>query len=321
MHLLWGGYIALGRYLQVELDYTAMHILMIVRGTAFALVCVYCVYHRTHLSRHLNNKLLYLACFFIALRELTTILGTSYVPATYATLLAQPAPLLNAFINRVWENKPLPPIFYPCSFILLVGAVLSLSGVFFGDDNDSSSSASDNDDDDDSPSQNDYLIGIPLLLVATVCTSIVFQVIAYLKEVPIEVTTIFAEFTVVLFAFVVELFYMDPWDTPTLDASLALSGMMVSVVLGVVLLTYCLREYGGPFVSSLISVRIVATVVLAWVLIGEVLETWLEWAGLALIAISATSYTMYVRFKAAQPAQPKAVSSRLQDPLLENIIN
>ena len=171
---------------------------------------IYCLVQRTSFKEHYRKKLLYVACFFIALRELTTMIGTRFGPAMSLLLLVvmvsltnnpnqklcagsvcyaadaagaiaertdQPilgeegshsplAPTLHKHTHST-KSQPLPPIFYPCTVVLLIGSVLSMSSVFTLEDTSAS--------DDDTPTKRDYMIGVPVLLVSTVCTSIVFQ--------------------------------------------------------------------------------------------------------------------------------------------------
>lgn len=280
-HTGWGAYPVMARYLQTVSLIPSMALLSLANLIA---ITIYTPFVLRHLNiRHLRSRALWALAFIVVLRAITNLLAARYTHAIYVQLITLMTPLLVAVLSAGLFRQKLPPYTLPAIGLSLIGALLMMSGDLGAGKLSLVLSASD-------------WLGIGLAVTSTFCLA--FYMILVPRTVKDAVpgeSVLLVQLTALMLATgVISLILGEDWGRyTTMGASdwVAFLAFMLFVQLGANLGQIAsLRILGAPLVSSTMAWRLVSTLIMAALLLGEQLSSIWQGLGAVIVLTTITAY-------------------------------
>jgi drug/metabolite transporter (DMT)-like permease len=216
------------------------------------------------------------------LRSITNILSQRYTLAIYVQLIGLLTPFLVVLLNRVVLKERAPRFTLPALLLIMLGALLMMSdidaaGVKF------------------SLTQTDW-IGIALALASSLFLALYMILVRRAAHTAASGSAVLAFQTVLiqLSAFGLSLLWGEEWGRwltiSALDWGVFVAYSLFVVVVANGLQIAAIRHLGAPMVSSLMRWRLVATLSLRMLLLGERLTSFWQGAGMFLVLGTITWY-------------------------------
>lgn len=280
-HTGWGIYPVLGRYLQTVSGLPSLS-LLVVGYTPLAIVFLVHALPR-HGRAIVRSRALWVFALIVVARSITNILAARFAPAIYVQLITLMTPFIIAFLSTLVLHENLPRNTWLALILSAVGSLLMLSseigaeGVRFA------------------LTRSDW-IGIGLALASAVFLAL--YMIATGRTARIELSG----WTVLLFQSVVimgvslllSLVVGEDWGRWRAigGRDWAVMGLYTLVVVAWAngMQIAALRKLGAPVVSSLMGWRLLSTLAVGMVLLGEGLTSAWQVAGMAVVLATLTWY-------------------------------
>ncbi len=284
-HTAWGAYPVLARYLQTVSNLPGMALLAAANALTFLLLFGWL---RPHLKRGLlRSPLIWLIVLAVLGRAPTNMLAARFALAIYVQLAALSTPFLVVLLGRTIFREPIPAYTIPALLLSLIGSLLMLSGgnglalllpV--------------------AVTPSDWL-GMALALVSSLFLALYMLLIrrsassllAPEAVLGVQLITITSE------ALLLSLLLGEDWSRWGALAwhDWLVFGMLTcGVFIGANLANIAaLRRLGAPFVSSMLGWRLVSTLALAALLLGERLQTPWQVVGALLVLATISWYARH----------------------------
>jgi drug/metabolite transporter (DMT)-like permease len=279
-HTGWGAYPVLARYLQTVSLIPSMALLSL--GNLLA-VLVYAPFAARHLSaRHIRSRALWAFAFVVVLRAITNLLAARYTHAIYVQLITLMTPLLVALLSAGLFRERLPPHTLPAIGFSVVGSLLMMSGDIGGGLG-LTLTGSD-------------LIGIGMAVASALCLSFYMLLVPRTMKdaVPGEAVLIVQLVALTLSSAALSLLLGEDWGRyASLSAGdwAAFGTFVLFVLLGANLGQIAsLRHLGAPLVSSTMGWRLISTLAMAGLLLGERLGSIWQILGAVTVLTTITAY-------------------------------
>ncbi|WP_041330159.1 DMT family transporter [Roseiflexus castenholzii] len=280
-HTGWGAYPVLARYLQTVSDMPSMALLGL--GNLIALA-VYLPFVWRHVDKRiLRSTLIWGFALVVVLRAITNLLAARFTLAIYIQPITLMTPLFVALLSAGLFREPLPPLTWSAITLSLLGAALMMS------------------DDVGAPgvtlalTPSDW-IGITLATASALCLAIYMILVPRTVQhaVPGEAVLLMQLVTLTIVSTGISLLIGEEWVrfaalTP-MDWSVFAAfvfGVLLGSNLGQIV---SLRRLGAPLVSSVMAWRLIATLALAALLLGERLDSWRQVLGALIVLTTITGY-------------------------------
>ncbi|MFN2303158.1 MAG: DMT family transporter, partial [Anaerolineales bacterium] len=224
---------------------------------------------------------LWILVSIVVVRTILQTFALRFTKAYLVQLINLLAPFLVVLLNRVFSKESLPKYIFIAITISLLGGGLMILG---GKVNDPSRIVF---------SSTDW-IGVVLAFLGT------FGIAAYMVIVkrshriglPFEVVYIAQIGTMSVLMAILSLVTEENWAPFLLmdwRAVLAFLSVAIGVEIGCKIGNIAvLRKLGAPLVSSMLALRLVAALFLGWIILGEQLESELQWVGAIIVVITIT---------------------------------
>ncbi len=280
-HTGWGLYPVLARYLQTVSALPSMALLALGNLLALALYAPFVV-GRLHLD-FLRSPVIWAFALVVVLRAITNLLAARFTLAIYVQLITLMTPLLVALLSAALFRERLPPLTWPAIGLSILGSLLMMSGEIGGHGIALSLSGGD-------------LLGIAMALVSAICLSFYMILVprtvkaavpgeAVLLVQLIALTVTCGTISTLIGEDLGRFAHIGPSDW------LAFVAFVVCVLFGANLSQIvALRHLGAPLVSSTMAWRLIATLTLAALLLGERLSSLWQALGAVIVLVTITVY-------------------------------
>jgi drug/metabolite transporter (DMT)-like permease len=280
-HTSWGAYPVLARYLQTISGLPSMALLAL--GNLIALAVFAPLVIKRMERRFLRSPAIWGFTLVVVLRAITNVLSARFTLAIYVQLITLMTPLVVALLSAVLFREKLPPYTWPAIGVSLLGSLLMMSGDIGGHGVSLALSGGD-------------LLGIGLAVVSMLALSLYMILVPRTVKdaVPGEAVLLVQLVALSLTSGALSLLVGEDWGrylalTPS-DWG-AFFAFVIFVLLGANLgQIAALRHLGAPLVSSTMAWRLVATLALAFLLLGEQLSSFWQALGALLVLGTITAY-------------------------------
>ncbi len=279
-HTGWGAYPVLARYLQTVSHIPSMALLTTANIVALvALLPFVTKYLDLH---YLRSPVLWGLALIVVLRAITNMLAARYTHAIYVQLITLMTPLLVALMSAGLFRDKLPPYTMPAIAFSLLGSLLMITGNMGAGELTLVMGMYD-------------WIGIGLAILSTLCLASYMLIVPRImrRSVPGETVLVVQLSALLVSSFVISLIIGEDWSH---FASLGMSDWAIFLVFALFVQLganlgqiAALRHLGGPMVSSTMAWRLMSTLVMAALLLGERLTT--HWQALGVVIVLATITT------------------------------
>ncbi|NNJ12419.1 DMT family transporter [Chloroflexales bacterium ZM16-3] len=280
-HTGWGAYPVLARYLQTVSLIPSMSLLSL--GNLIA-VAVYAPFALRHLDRrYLRSRALWAFALVVVMRAITNILAARYTHAIYIQLITLMTPLLVALLSAGLFREKLPAYTLPAIGFSLIGALLMMGG-------DIGSGAPGLD------MGGSNWLGIGMAIASAFCLAFYMILVPRTMKdaVPGETVLLVQLVTLTLATGAISLVTGEDWGR---YAALGAGDWAIFLVFVVFVLLGAnlgqiasLRHLGAPLVSSTMAWRLVSTLVMAALLLGEHLSSLWQALGAVIVLVTITGY-------------------------------
>lgn len=276
-HTAWGAYPVLARYLQTVSAIPSLALLAL--GNLIAtLVFAPFLLGRVD-GRVFRSRAIWAFTLVVVLRSITNVLSARFTLAIYVQLITLMTPLVVALLSAALFRERLPPYTWPAIGLSLLGSLLMMSGAIGGHGLSLALSGGD-------------LLGIGLAVVSMLCLALYMILVPRTVKdaVPGEAVLLVQLFALTVTTGALSLLIGEDWGRylelgPSDWAVYA--AFVVFVLLGANLgQITALRQLGAPLVSSTMAWRLIATLGLAALLLGERLTS--PWQALGALIVLAT---------------------------------
>jgi drug/metabolite transporter (DMT)-like permease len=280
-HTGWGAYPVLARYLQTVSLIPSMALLSL--GNLIA-VLVYAPFALRHLdTRHLRSRALWAFALVVVVRATTNVLAARFTHAIYVQLITLMTPLLVALLSAGLFREKLPPYTLPAIGLSLVGALLMMGGDIGAGTAAHTLTSSD-------------WVGIGMAVISAFCLAFYMILVPRTVKdaVPGEAVLLVQLVALTLATGAISLALGEDWGRyAALGAGdwAAFLTFVIFVLLGANLGQIAsLRHLGAPLVSSTMAWRLVSTLAMAALLLGERLSSIWQTLGAAIVLATITGY-------------------------------
>jgi drug/metabolite transporter (DMT)-like permease len=285
-HTSWGAYPVLARYLQTVSAIPSMALLALGNLIALAVFAPFVL--RRLDPRFLRSRALWAFTLVVVLRAITNVLSARFTLAIYVQLITLMTPLVVALLSAALFREKLPPYTWPAIGVSLLGSLLMMSGDIGGHGLSLALSGGD-------------LLGIGLAAVSMLCLSLYMILVPRTVKdaVPGEAVLLMQLLSLTVTTGAISLLIGEDWGRylslgPS-DWAVYLA-FVIFVLLGANLAQIAsLRHLGAPLVSSTMAWRLVATLVMAALLLGERLSSLWQALGALIVLVTITVYLQLQR--------------------------
>lgn len=236
-----------------------------------------------------RSKTLWLMVSVVLIRTILQTFALRYTKAYIVQLINLLAPFLVVILNQFFIRAPLPRFtIFAITFTIIGGILMVLGGLV------------------NEPMQallsSDDLIGILLAVLGTLGIAAYMTLVKRSRKIGLPFRIVYISqilsMTVVMSVLSIglgedwTLFLTIDWRTILAFLSIAI-GVEIGCKLGNIAV---LRKLGAPLVSSMLALRLVAALFLGWFVLGERLDSGLQWVG-ALIVVSTITWYLANQFK------------------------
>lgn len=280
-HTSWGAYPVLARYLQTVSAIPSMALLALGNLIALAVFAPFIL--RRIDGRFLRSRALWGFTLVVVVRAITNVLSARYTLAIYVQLVTLMTPLVVGLLSAALFREKLPPYTWPAIGVSLVGSLLMMSGDIGGHGIGLALSGDD-------------LLGIGLAGVSMLSLALYMILVPRTVKdaVPGEAVLLMQLLALTLTTGAISLLAGEDWGRylslgPT--DWLVYVAFVIFVLLGANLAQIAaLRHLGAPLVSSTMAWRLVATLGLAALLLGERLTSAWQALGAVIVLATITAY-------------------------------
>ena len=236
-------------------------------------------------KRYWTSKTLWILVMIVIIRTIFQIFATRYTKAYIVQLINLLAPFWVVLLNRIIVKTKLPQYTILAISLSLLGSVLM---VFGGLANQPLTPVL---------TQQD-LIGITFAFIATFGIAAYMMIVKRGKQIglPFEIVYISQIGTLMLVMPLLSLIIGEDWSkfydmnwVAVLVFLVNAVGAEVGCKIGNI---STLRELGAPLVSSMLAMRLVAALFLGWFILGERLDSALQWVGALIVLLTVTGYLL-----------------------------
>lgn len=279
-HTGWGIYPVLGRYLQTVSGLPSMSVLVL-GGLPLTLWLCFVILPR-HGWRMYATPVLWIFGAVTVLRSITNILSQRYTLAIYVQLIGLLTPFLVVLLNRVVLKERAPRFTLSALSLITLGALLMMSEV-------GAAGVS------IALIETDW-IGITLALTSSLFLALYMILVRRTAHTTASGDAVLAFQTVLIqiSALVLSLLWGEDWGRwrviTAQDWAVFIAYSLLVVVLANGLQIAAIRRLGAPMVSSLMGWRLVATLSMGMLLLGEHLTSIWQGVGMLLVLSTITWY-------------------------------
>ncbi len=280
-HTGWGIYPVLGRYLQTVSGLPSLSILAI--GYA-PLAIIFLVYTLPRHGRAIaRSRALWTFALIVVVRSITNILAARFTPAIYVQLITLMTPFIVAFLSTLVLRENLPRNTWLALILSALGCLLMLSseidaeGVKFA------------------LTRSDWT-GIGLALTSAIFLALYMIAAGRTTRIELSGWTVlmFQSIVIMTISLAISLLAGEAWGRwlEIGRRDWAVMGLYTLVVVGWAngMQIAALRKLGAPVVSSLMGWRLVSTLAVGLLLLGEGLHSIWQGAGMAIVLATLTWY-------------------------------
>jgi drug/metabolite transporter (DMT)-like permease len=280
-HTSWGAYPVLARYLQTISQLPSMSLLALGNLIVLGLYTPF-VIRRVGLS-FLRSRAIWALAFVAVLRAMTNVIAARYTLAIYVQLVTLMTPLIVALLSAGLFREKLPPLTFPVIGFSLLGSLLMMSGSIGAGGLQLNVSGSD-------------WIGLTMALTSAFCLA--FYMILVSRTVKVNVpggAVLLVQLVVMtLSTGAISLLFGEDWGRYAAIGwsdwavfGLFIVGVLMGANLGQIA---ALRHLGAPMVSSIMAWRLISTLMLAALLLGEWLTSIWQVLGAVIVLVTITVY-------------------------------
>lgn len=280
-HTGWGAYPVLARYLQTVSAIPSMALLSLGNLVGLLLFGPFVI-------RHLSWRLfklpaLWLFTFAVVMRAITNILAARFTLAIYVQLITLMTPLIVALLSAGIFRERLPGGTWPAIGFSLLGSLLLMSGDIAGHVPSLILSGTD-------------LLGIGLALISAIFLAFYMILVPRTVKdaVPADVILFIHLLMLGLTSGTISLLIGENWGRYSelgIKDWIAFLSFVLFVLLGSNLSQItALRHLGAPMVSSTMAWRLIATLMLAALLLGERLSSLWQLVGAVIVIVTISLY-------------------------------
>jgi len=279
-HTGWGVYPVLGRYLQTVSELPSMSVLVLGGLPLTFWLC--CVVLPRHGWRIYAAPVLWVFGAVTVLRSITNIVSQRYTLAIYVQLIGLLTPFLVVLLNRVVLKERAPRFTLPALSLITLGAMLMMSEI------DATGVTL-------TLTEADWL-GITLALASSLFLALYMILVRRTAHTAVSANAVLAFQTVLIqiSALALSLLWHEDWGQwraiNAQDWAVFAAYSLLVVVIANGLQIAAIRRLGAPMVSSLMGWRLVATLSLGMLLLGERLTSPWQGAGMLLVLGTITWY-------------------------------
>ncbi len=279
-HTGWGAYPVLARYLQTVSNLPSMALLGLGNLIAVAIFAPF-VWRRID-WRFLRSPVIWGFALVVVLRAITNLLAARFTLAIYVQLITLMTPLLVALLSAGLFRERLPTFTLPAIGLSAFGAALMMSG-----DLDATAGIT--------LSSSDWL-GISMALASAICLALYMILVprTVKSAVPGETVLLVQLMALTVTTGVISVVIGEDWGRfAAIGATdwAVFGAFVVFVLLGANLGQIAsLRHLGAPLVSSTMAWRLIATLALAALLLGERLSSFWQALGAVIVLATITAY-------------------------------
>ncbi|BDA50478.1 hypothetical protein COCOBI_16-1540 [Coccomyxa sp. Obi] len=225
------------------------------------------------------------------------ILAADYTSANWLQLLYMTSPLLVALLARAVLKIPIEPALWPSLVLTLVGSGM----VVYGGSQTSSEGQQ--------LGWNDA-IGIGIGTISMLGMAVFYVYVQKTEGIIAEDLVLYVEYATMCLTLPFLSLALEPGDWDAILHYDALDwGNLLFTSLGVyygmnLLQQFIIRRVGASLFAMGTALRLVASIAGSWVLMGERIDNWEEWAGSAIVAVAITYY-LFCQYK-RKPADESA---------------
>lgn len=280
-HTGWGAYPVLARYLQTVSELPSMALLGL--GNLIALAIYAPIALRQVGVRHLRAPVIWAFALVVVLRAITNLLAARFTHAIYVQLITLMTPLLVALLSAGLFREKLPPFTMGAIGLSLAGALLLMQGEIGSGGATFTLGAGD-------------LLGIGLALASALCLSLYMILVprTVKSAVPGEAVLLVQLMALSATCGAISLVAGEEWGR---FAAIGPSDWLVFLAFTLFVLLGAnlgqissLRRLGAPLVSSTMAWRLVSTLIMAALLLGERLTSLWQALGAAIVLVTITAY-------------------------------
>ena len=280
-HTGWGAYPVLARYLQTVSELPSMALLGL--GNLIALAIYAPIALRQVGVRHLRAPVIWAFALVVVLRAITNLLAARFTHAIYVQLITLMTPLLVALLSAGLFREKLPPFTMSAIGLSLAGALLLMQGEIGSGGATFTLGAGD-------------LLGIGLAFASALCLSLYMILVprTVKSAVPGEAVLLVQLMALSATCGAISLLTGEEWGR---FAAIGPSDWLVFLAFTLFVLLGAnlgqissLRRLGAPLVSSTMAWRLVSTLIMAALLLGERLTSLWQALGAAIVLVTITAY-------------------------------
>ena len=254
-----------------------------------------------------KQRILYATLFatVATTRALSNIASAKYTYPYNLALIANTSPVITAIFDRIFLNCPYPPILWPTAFVtVFAGSIIAISQSMTTTTSNIDAASSSSDDNihryDDSgavtPTQN--LIGCALQLLSVIFSALSRILIKHTEHILSETHVVQVNnLSGCVFPFIITLIYSrSSWKAfaylPRTPKSL-LAWSTISIVVysyASIQQVGLVRQLGPGFYSSWAACRLLGTIALSALCLGEGIGSIVEWVGVILLVVTMSVY-------------------------------
>lgn len=283
-HMGWGAYPVFARYLQTVSRLPTLSLLGVANLLAMGIMLVVTLPRVDR--KAFRHPLLWIMALVVVSRSITNILAARFTLAIYVQLITLLTPFIVALLSATLFRDVIPPHTGKAMTLALVGALMMMSHRLGASGVHLALTSSD-------------LLGIGLALTSSLFLALYMLVIRRTARQEIQGEVVFVVQLVAIVSVSLSLSWLtgedwSRWRELGRTDWLVFAAYSGGVFLGAnVLQITALRHLGAPLVSSLLSTRLVATLIFAALLLGERLTTIWQGIGAGVVLITVTWYLWF----------------------------
>ncbi|MCG8353079.1 MAG: DMT family transporter [Chloroflexales bacterium] len=233
--------------------------------------------------RVLRSHSIWLFSLVVVLRAITNLLAARFAPAIYVQLITLMTPFIVALLSTTLFRERLPLYTFQAITLSLLGALLMMSGAI-----DSTGMAL--------VLEPTHWLGIAMALGSSLCLALYMLLVprTVKDNVPAEAVFFVQLITLTLTSGAISLLIGEDWSrwmVIGLSDWLVFGGFTLGVLLGANLGQIAsLRHLGASLVSSMMAWRLISTLLLAALLLGEQLTSLWQMLGALIVLVTITFY-------------------------------
>ena len=281
----WGGYPVLARYLQNVHNIGTMSLAAMTNTLATIVVLVF-LYRKIHLSTVSKKDLLAFSLIFVA-RGMTNVYAARFTYATTVQLISLLTPFIVAFMSKKLYREALPRHTLAALSLSLVGSTAMILGAGRGTP---SGALTGN-------TPGEHMLGIGIALVSSVLLAFYMLSIKDIGRRGTNAETLafiqFAGFGLCMgVGSLIPGESWRPWLVLPASGFIAFLGFAFGVLLfGTIVQNNALRRLGAPAYATLQASRLLSTIGLSWIILGEGIESIWQAAGTLTVMATITWFT------------------------------